>query len=134
MALYADRFGGTTLRLYVVVFELWLALVVVLVAAAWLRGRAEGLPRAVLATAAWLLLALAAAGPDAVVARYDVDRLARTGLVDTAYLAGLSADAVPALLALPEPERSQALAGREPHDDPWWAVNASRLRADALLG
>ena len=134
MVLYADRFGGTTLRLYVIVFELWLAVVVVLVAVVWLAGRADRLPRAVLATAAWLLLALAAAGPEAVVARYDVERLERTGLVDSSYLATLSADAVPALLDLPADERAVALGGREPHDDPWYAVNLSRLRADALLG
>ncbi len=134
MLLYADRFGGTTLRLYVIVFELWLAVVVVLVAVVWLAGRSDRLPRAVLATAAWLLLALAVVGPEAVVARYDVERFERTGLVDTAYLASLSADAVPALRDLPSPERSAALAGRGPHGDPWYAVNVSRLRSDALLG
>ncbi len=133
MALYADRFGATTLRLYVVVFELWLAVVVVLVAVSWLRGRSDRLPRAVLATAAWVLLALAAVGPDAAVARYDVERFGRTGVVDTAYLATLSADAVPVLLHLTEPERTAALRGRAPHDDPWYAVNLARLRADSLL-
>jgi len=134
MALYADRFGGTTMRLYVVVFELWLAVVVGLVALTWLLGRADRLPRAVLATAAWVLLALAAVGPDAVVARYAVDRFERTDLVDTSYLSSLSADSVPALLDLPEPERTAALPRGQAEDDPWYAVNLSRLRADALLG
>ena len=134
MALYADRFGGTTMRLYVVVFELWLAVVVVLVALTWLRGRADRLPRAVLATAAWVLLGLGAVGPDAVVARYAVDRFERTDAVDTTYLSTLSADAVPALRDLPEPERSAALQQWQGAEDPWYAVNVSRLRAATLLG
>lgn len=133
MALYADRFGGTTLRLYVVVFELGLGVVVVAVAVTWLGHRADRLPRAVLATAAWVLLALAVAGPDAVVAHHAVDRFERTGEVDTAYLSTLSADAVPALLALPAPERSAALVRWPATGDPWYAVNVSRLRAQGLL-
>lgn len=51
MAFYAAQFGATTLRLYVVVFEVWLAVVVVLVAATWVAGRVGDLPRAVAGTA-----------------------------------------------------------------------------------
>ena len=111
MALYAERFGGTTLRLYVMVFELWLAVVVVLVAVVWLRGRASGCRGRCSRPRPGCCWGSRSSGPDAAVARYDVERFERTGEVDTAYLASLSADAVPALLDLPAPERSTGSLG-----------------------
>ncbi len=64
MAFYTDQFGATSLRLYVVVFEVWLAVVVLLVALTWLRRRVALLPRAVVVTAGAAVLLLAAVGPD----------------------------------------------------------------------
>lgn len=133
MAFYSAQFGATSLRLYVVVFEVWLAVVVVLVAVTWALGRAADLPRAVVGTAAAALALLAVLGPDATAAAYNVERFAGTGQVDTAYLRSLSADAVPALSRLPEPERSCALAGRTPATDPWYAWNVGRARGDSAL-
>ena len=58
------------------------------------------------------------------------------GRLDTYYLSGLAADAVPALAALPEPLRSCALAdiaGGLDEPDDWRATNLSREAARAAL-
>jgi hypothetical protein len=83
----------------------------------------------VVASAGLGLLALALAGPDALAARWNVDRFEDTGRVDVRYLSTLSDDAVPALQRLPEPQRSCALAGRAPVDDGWTTWNLARARA-----
>ena len=59
--------------------EIWLGLVLVGCAAAWAIRRTPALALAVPATGAAWLLVLALAGPDALVARWDVERYERTG-------------------------------------------------------
>jgi len=84
-----------------------------------------------------LLAGLNVANPEAVVARHDLDRAARTQKVDPAYLALLSDDAAPALVGaldrLPDPAREQVLAavcaGGEPPYTGWWATNTARRQA-----
>jgi hypothetical protein len=131
--LYEQAYGWTVLRLCVAVFELWLGGVLVLVAVAWLLRWTARLPRAVVASAAAVLLGLGLAGPDAVVARGNVDRYRTEQEIDVAYLSRLSADAWPALACLPPPMASAALAGHAPANDPWYAVNLSRRGAEAAL-
>ncbi len=132
--LYEQAYGWTVLRLCVAGFELWLAVVLVLVGAAWAARRTALVPRGVAVSAAAALLVLALAGPDALVARWNVDRLRHTGTLDVAYLSALSADAVPELVCLPEPYRTQVLAGRRVERSPWYAANLARFRARAALG
>jgi hypothetical protein len=97
------------------------------------------LPRFVIGSAGLGLLVVAMAGPDALAAGANVDRFERTlstegvGKIDTIYLSSLSADAVPALDRLPEPERSCALAGHAVTHDPWFGWNLSRSRANDVL-
>lgn len=131
--LYEEAFGWTVLRLNVGVFELWLGAVILLAGVAWLVRRTAAVPRLVVASAAAVLLGLGLAGPDAVVASWNVDRFERTEKIDLDYARRLSDDAVPALARLPEPKRSCALAGRSTDPAPWYAVNLSRLRAQAVL-
>ena len=50
------------------------------------------------------------ADPDRRIATHNVARYEATGRIDTAYLAELSADAVPALVRLPAPLRERALS------------------------
>jgi hypothetical protein len=132
--LYEEAFGFTRLRLFMNAFETWLGVLVGLVLLAGIRLRAAWLARAVVATAAVTLLTLAAINPDAFVAQRNVDRYQATGKIDLAYLQGLSADAVPVLDTLPEPQRSCVLSG-----PPDWAGgglggwNWSRSRAADLL-
>jgi hypothetical protein len=143
LRLYEEAFGATTARLVATAAVLWLVAVLLLVAAAGVRwpGRsalASALPRAVAASAGAVLLVLAAVDADALVAARNVDRALAGDEVDTAYLAGLSADAVPELDRLPEPLRSCALAARaqrlaEGNGSGWAGANAARSAARSLL-
>jgi len=130
--LYQDAFGWTVTRLNAGAFELWTVALLFTVAVAWLIRRTDLLPRLGVGSAGIGLLVLALAGPDALVAAADVRRYAQTGLIDAAYLSRLSADAVPALMDLPEPVRSCALPTVDT-DDAWYAWNLSRFRAGREL-
>jgi hypothetical protein len=139
LALYQAAFGLTMLRLYSSVFALWVGVVVVLagVAIAGVGRRRAWFPAATAGAGLVLLLALNVVNPEAVVARHNVARAARTQRVDPAYLGQLSDDAVPILVdglaRLPEPARTQVLAavcaGSEPAAGGLWATNASRRQA-----
>jgi hypothetical protein len=137
--LYEETYGWTRLRIWVHAFELWLGVVIVLIAAAGLttgRIRVTWLPRAIAASGAAGLLLLAAVNPDGFIADRNVDRFERTGKMDVIYAWDLSADAVPALDRLPEPHRSCALrpiARRLERDEPLLAANVSRARAREIL-
>ena len=130
--LYQDHFGWTVARLNAGAFELWVVVVLLAVAAAWLVRRTDLLPRLVAGSAGLGLLVIALAGPDALVAAADVRRYEQGKGIDTVYLSTLSEDAVPALVRLPEPVRACALPGPSP-DQPWYAWNLSRERAEDLL-
>ena len=77
-------------------------------------------------------VALAALNPDGYIAEQNVARYHDTGKLDTSYLAGLSADAVPALINLdPACLQDEPDVGR----DDWLEWNLGRARArDALAG
>ncbi|MGW0213313.1 DUF4153 domain-containing protein [Micromonospora chokoriensis] len=131
MQVYADAYGATRLRLVVATVELWLGLLFVLVGVAVVRLRADWLPRLVIGTAVLALLGLALVNPDRLIAERNVDRYLQTGRLDVGYLSGLSADAVPALVRLPEPVRACALgqiAAELPRDGVW-ETNLGRERA-----
>jgi hypothetical protein len=130
--LYEQAYGFTRLRLLVSVFESWLGVLVVLVLAAGVTLRGQWVPRAALVIGAVLLLGLAALNPDAYIARQNIDRFQQTGRVDWNYLAGLSADAAPALAELPATSRGCALDGAPQLDD-WLAWNLGRQRAYDVL-
>ncbi len=135
--LYEQASGWTVARLQAAAFELWLGAILLLLAAAWLVRRTDLLPRAVALTAGLGLLVLSILSPDALVANWNVERYRNTGRIDTYYLAGLSADAVPALSRLPEPLRTEALLhhGLEAslQQDAWLSWNLARWRAARIL-
>ncbi|GAA1373347.1 DUF4153 domain-containing protein [Streptomyces beijiangensis] len=141
MELYVDAYGLTRLRISVAAMELWLGLVIVLIAAAGVWG-ARWLPRAVAASGALAVLVFGLVSPDGLVAEQNVQRYQDTGKIDIGYFQDLSADAVPALDALPEPERSCALAGITDRlgtegsggtDRPWFATSVGESRARDIL-
>jgi len=114
MSLYMDAFGLTRLRLFVVVVEVVLAVVLVLVMAAGVRWRGGWLPRVVVQVVAVAMLGLALVNPDALIVRYNAAAEKAGSLVvglDVGYLQGLSADAVPEIARLDEPLRSCVLQG-----------------------
>lgn len=110
IAAYEQAYGFTRQRLLVTACELWLGVVFLLILVAGIQLRGRWVPRAALAAAVTALLGLAVLNPDAFIAQQNVNRLAKTHGIDVSYLSTLSADAVPALLQLPEPYRSCALA------------------------
>ena len=139
MSLYEQQYGYTRLRVFVYTTEFWLGAVLILLLVAGIRMAGAWLPRAVVASVVVAMLALAAVNPDAYIARRNVARYDLTGQIDTAYLATLSADAVPALDRLPAGLRScalrnLALAVQARSADPWYEFNLARARArDALI-
>jgi len=116
-------------------------------AATVLRGRRSRFAPGALAGACLVLLALNLVNPDALMARTNLARAVAGRPLDAAYVARLSADALPTLLrllpALSPPERcaiSAALLARwnpELHSGARWNISLSRasrlLAADAPL-
>ena len=97
MRLYEQAYGYTELRLIVLVFECWLA--ILLLWFLWTLWRkpdqfAIGLMLAALGFVATLNLL----NPDALIVRHNMRRYHETGDLDIHYLARLSADAVPDLV------------------------------------
>lgn len=134
--LYEEAYGWTRLRLWVHAFELWMGLVIASIAIAGISLKAAWLPRAVAVSGAAGLLALGLLNADGFIAARDVHHFRQTGTADLSYLGSLSADAVPALDRLPEPQRScvlSRLADDLGPGDPWRSVNLSRAHARALL-
>ncbi|MFE1895032.1 DUF4173 domain-containing protein [Streptomyces yangpuensis] len=137
MDLYVDAYGLTRLRVSVAAMELWLGLVIVLIMAAGVFG-ARWLPRAVAGSAAAVVLAFGLLSPDGMVAERNVARFEKDQKIDLAYFQSLSADAVPALDRLPEPQRSCALRGinddmSRAGDVPWYAMSMGEYRARQIL-
>ncbi|MPZ88856.1 MAG: DUF4173 domain-containing protein [Nitriliruptorales bacterium] len=155
LSLYIEAFDLTMLRLFVGFFTVWIGVVLLLIAgylAGLWRGRAWFGP-ACGASGLLILLALNVMNPEAVVARYNLDRLdartaerptTRTPHFDLLYTAQLTDDAVPAiaetLADLPEASTErQALVSHlcEPRTDPpfhgWAAFNLARSRARQAL-
>ncbi|MEU9299846.1 DUF4173 domain-containing protein [Streptomyces sp. NPDC048269] len=137
MDLYVDAYGLTRLRVSVAAMELWLGLVIVLIMAAGVFG-ARWLPRAVAGSVAAGVLAFGLLSPDGMVAESNVTRFEADAKIDLAYFQSLSADAVPALDRLPEPQRSCALRGINQEmsgqgDVPWYAMSLGEYRARRIL-
>ncbi|MFF2227530.1 DUF4153 domain-containing protein [Streptomyces globisporus] len=138
MDLYVDEYGLTRLRISVAAMELWLGVVLVLILAAGVFG-ARFLPRAIAVSAAAGVLAFGLLSPDGLIAEQNVQRFeARESAgIDIDYVKDLSADAVPALDRLPEPERSCALRiiqrGVLHTDTPWYATSWGEARAKEIL-
>jgi hypothetical protein len=135
MNLYQETYGFTRLRLIVDVIIVWLGAVFVMLLAAGVKREGNWLPRAVVLLSAVTLIGFNIYNPDARIGERNVDRYFRTGKIDVGYLAGLSADAVPRLIGLPEPLRSCALAGMESRlgNDSFWSWNLARQDARRLL-
>jgi hypothetical protein len=136
LGLYEQVYGLTLLRLFAVLFAIWIGGVFVLLAfslAGVHRQRAWFVPAA-LALGLAGLLALNVANPEARIVHRNVDRLATSDHFDAAALGELSDDAVPAMVddldRLDPADRAIVLdricAGHRSADGGFWAFNAAR--------
>ncbi len=146
---YTQAYGFTESRLYGVVFLGWLTLLGFWFAASVLRGRRERFAAPALLSGVAVVVGLLFANPDAVIVRANLSHAGialdagAAGLpvgpgFDAAYLASLSADAVPTLLGvLPRlPHDSRCIVARALLDRwesaaelDWRSWNVPRVRA-----
>jgi hypothetical protein len=106
LRIYEEAYGFTMLRLYSHIFAVWIALIFVLLAAdfAGLFQRRRWLVGAISVSAMAVLLALNLINPEAIVVSLNIDRAQATHKIDAQYLATLSNDATPTLLASQSPD------------------------------
>ncbi len=116
MRLYQIEFGLTELRLYTTAFMGWLAIVFVWFLITVGRGQADRFAFGALASAFAVLLILNVLNPDDLIVRTNTGRVEAINPFDASYVVGLSADAVPALIA--------ALPAMNEHDQ---CVTAARI-------
>ncbi|WP_175399918.1 DUF4153 domain-containing protein [Tsukamurella pseudospumae] len=128
MHVYQQAYGFTTLRLVVDAFELWMGLLLLLTIACVALRRVGQLPRAALASAAFVVIGLGWMNPEAWIAEHNVQRFEDTGKVDTAYLATLGPDARAAIARLPL-DVAQCSVQQGPRDASWIEWNLGRDRA-----
>jgi hypothetical protein len=136
MRLYTEVYGLTQLRLYTLVFMLWLAAVLAWMLVTVLRDRHSWFMPGALVAGFATVAALNVANPDALIARTNLDRHVEDGKrLDVGYLSQLSADATPELVArsdeLGDSQARSLLALIElPQARGWRTWNWSRARAD----
>ena len=100
MHLYQREYGLTELRLYTTAFMVWLGLVFLWFAATALRGRRERFAWGAMIAGFLIAGALQVANPDALIVRANAAHARAGRRFDAAYATSLSADAVPALVAV----------------------------------
>ena len=142
MTLYTQRFGLTDQRLYATAFMGWLAVVFAWYVITTLRGRPLRFSAGPIVAGIIAVFTLAAANPDALIARVNLARAHEGAPVDGNYLAQLSVDAAPVLLAhfaeLPPQARCRVARKLLHHYNSktldWRFANRSHVEAVALTG
>lgn len=137
MQIYQVAYGLTELRFYIMAFIGWLATVFVWFGATVLTGRRSRFAVGGMATALTMLALLHVINPDARIVNANVTRAHAGRHFDIGYVADLSADAVPSLVAaLPDLNSDQRDAllqlmdNRWAHSDmDWRTLNWSRFHA-----
>lgn len=99
LTLYEQAFGFTRLRTVVHVFIVWLGFLLLAVLALELADRLRLFLVAGIVAAVGFAGTLNVVGVDALIARHNLARAAQGAELDLSYLAGLSPDAVPELVA-----------------------------------
>ena len=144
LLLYEDAYGFTRLRTYTHIFMIWLGILLLATATLEWFGRLRYFALAALLACLGFGLSLNLVNVDAFIVRQNITRLIQQAELDTAYLADLSDDAVPALFESFHSDRlpthvvravKMDLACRAASAAPrsWQSFNASQFRADLLL-
>lgn len=142
MWLYAGAYGLTESRLYASIFMIWLAFVLGWFAWTTIKNDVVQFMRGAVVAGAVVVLGLHVLNPEALIAKTNMQRALAGEVLDHAYLASLSADAVPVILELmphlsPEQQRKMAMrlhgAWRQRPAGDWRSWNFSQLRADAAM-
>jgi hypothetical protein len=143
MYLYQQQYGLTELRLYSSAAMVGLALMFVWFLLTVMRGRRDRFIFGAAVAALAVLAALHVANPDALITRVNLARMEQGKEFDAAYVASLSADAVPLLVdALPQMTAedqatvTQVITDRwsgQGHGD-WRSWNWARSRARLAAG
>jgi TM2 domain-containing membrane protein YozV len=114
MYLYQRACGLTELRFYTTFFMAWLGLILFWFMGTVLRGRRHYFAFGALVSGIGIIALLNLINPDGIICRENLARQMSGRTVDIPYLAGLSTDALPDLLAgvamMPEKERTEASA------------------------
>ncbi len=100
LLLYEEAYGFTRLRTYTHIAILWMGVLFVAFAALLLVNRLRQFSTAVAAAVVGFAISLNVINVDAFVVQRNAARMSQTGKLDTAYLASLSEDALPALVRL----------------------------------
>ncbi len=98
LGLYMDVYGLTEARLYAAAGIVWMVLSFAALAVALLRKSSVIVPWVMTRSAFAVVFVLFAINPDGLIARTNLGRAAQGKTFDVEYAAGLSADAVPALI------------------------------------
>ena len=140
MHMYVEVYGITRDRLYATAVLGWVSLIIVWFCATTLRRRPERFAAGALASLFLVVFTLNAMNPDSYIVRINTSRPGRS--VDSAYLAQLSDDAVPQLVAslpsLSKSEKDAVLAtlqirSKELSGEDWRTWDVSAARAEASL-
>jgi hypothetical protein len=97
IVIYIDAYGLSVPRFWVAALIVWLAVVFLWFAATVLRGKADRFAFGAVASALLIVLSADIANPEACIVRVNIRQENRR--FDAAYAAGLSADAIPELVA-----------------------------------
>ncbi len=99
MYLYTKVYGFTELRFYTSIFMLWLVVLFIWFGFTILCGRRTRFIFGVIISGMFFIAALNFINPDAQIAKFNLARLQAEQRFDASYIASLSTDAVPAILA-----------------------------------
>ena len=140
MSVYIRAYGLTEDRLYGAAIIVWIGAMIAVFARTILVGRPQSAALGATAAAALVLGLLNLANPDALIARYNLDRA--TGRLDVEHLLTLHADATPVIVsrlgALDDASRCALATGlasrwRDAPAGDWRSWNLARARARRLL-
>jgi len=113
LGLYESAYGFTRLRAYTHVFMIWVALLLAGVVALELLRRQRGFALAILLAAVGFAFSLSLLNVDRFIFERNVTRFEQGQDLDVGYLASLSSDSVPAMLAVYQsPATGEALRYR----------------------